>query len=89
MSGLALHPNFDTRAPASAPACGRQGILARISAAIARSLERRAEQEAARFIAEHGKRLTDDIERQLTEHFNGGGFLRHLPPRPFRPFPGA
>ena len=56
-------------------------------AAFERSREGRLEREAGRFIAKHGGRLTDDIERQLTEHFNGGGFLRHTAPRSCRPFP--
>ena len=40
-----------------------------------RSDQRRVEQEAARFIGKHGGRLTDDLERQLTEHFKSRSFL--------------
>jgi len=90
MSGMALYRDFHlrgTRAPQSdAPACARQSILRRFFAAIERWQQRQAEQEAARFIAKHGARLTDDVERQLTEHFNGRGFPPYTPPRPFRPF---
>jgi hypothetical protein len=64
---------------ASAPARAHRGILgrilARILAAIERSDQRRIEQEAERFIAKHGGRLTDDLERQLTEHFKSRSFL--------------
>jgi len=97
MSSLALRQQFGVR-PAcpsgrTAPACAPEGIIGRlfgrIFATFKRSREGRVEREAGRFIAKHGGRLTDDVERQLTEHFNGGGFLRHTPPRPFRPFPGA
>jgi len=82
--------DFDLRrlpvAPWSAPARPGRGIFRRILAAIGRSHRRRVEQEAGRFIAEHGGRLTDDIERQLNERFNGRGFLPYAAPRPFRPF---
>ena len=95
MSSLALFRDFDLRRPAgpvpvSAPARAHRGILRRILAAIERSHQRRVEREAARFIASHGGRLTDDLERQLTEHFlrseNGRDFPPYLPPRSFRPF---
>jgi hypothetical protein len=97
MSSLALHLHRNielrpapVRAPRNAPVRARRGILhrllGRISAAIARSHERRAEQDAGRFIAEHGGRLTDDIERQLGEHFVGRRFPPYGPPRSFGPF---
>jgi pantothenate kinase type III len=73
------------RAPRSTPACTHEGIVRRILAAIERSLARRAEQEAGRFIANHGGRLTDDGERQLAARFTGRGFLPYAPPRAFRP----
>ena len=44
-----------------------KGLFRRTSAAIARWRQRHTEQEAGRFIAEHGGRLTDDVERQLTD----------------------
>jgi hypothetical protein len=86
MSTVALYRDrdFDLRRvpvtePTIAPARPHRGIvrriLRRIVAAIERSDQRRVEQEAARFIAKHGGRLTDDLERQLTEHFKSGSFL--------------
>lgn len=84
MSSVALHRDFGLRrpagpVPASAPAHAHRGILRRILrrilAAIERSDQRRVEQEAERFIAKHGGRLTDDLERQLTEHFKSRSFL--------------
>jgi hypothetical protein len=52
-----------------------QGIARRVFAAIARWQQHSAEEEAGRFIAAHGGRLTDDIERQLTEHLIDRGFM--------------
>ncbi len=73
------------RAARGAAACARDGILRRIFSAIERSFVRRAEQEAGRFIANHGGRITDDVERQLMARFAGRGFLPYPPPRSFRP----
>ena len=66
-------------------ACVRKGLFRRIAAAIERWQQRDTEQEAGRFIAEHGGRLTDDIERELTEHFNGRGFPPYGSSPSFRP----
>ena len=78
MSSLALFRDFDLRrsagpVPGSAPARAHRGILRRILAAMERSHQRRVDQEAERFIAKHGGRLTDDLERQLGEHLSGRG----------------
>ena len=91
MNSMALYRDFHLRRiPVSGsrkvPAGACQGIVRRISAAIERWRQRHTEQEAGRFIAEHGGRLTDDVERQLTEHFNGRGFPPYALPRSFRPF---
>ncbi len=80
MSSVALYRDFDLRrparpAPGSTPGRAHRGILRRILAAIERSDRRRVEQEAERFIAKHGGRLTDDLERQLSEHFKSRSFL--------------
>ena len=93
MSAIAYR-DFDLRrAPARAPKSEStpthrgmlRRIFGRIVAAMERSLERsrqrRIEQEAGRFIASHGGRVTDDVERQLSEHFSGRGFLPYTPPR--------
>jgi len=91
MSSMALYRDFhlrDAPLPISVKAAARahEGLVRRISAAIERWQQRRIEQDAGRFIVEHGGRLTDDIERQLTEHFNGRGFPAYAPPRSFGPF---
>jgi len=79
-------------APASASACADKGvldgILRRIFAAFEHSRQRRLETAAGRFIATHGGRVTDDVERQLGERINGDGFLPYRLPRSFRPFAG-
>ena len=41
------------------------GVLRRIADAIYESRQRQADREIARFIAQSGGRLTDDIERQM------------------------
>jgi len=83
MSSVALYRDFDLHlrrpprsVPRSAPARARPSIFRRIVAAIERSHQRHVERQAARFIAKHGGRLTDDLERQLGEHLSGRG----LPP---------
>lgn len=77
MRSIALHSGFLLHRTAvqesrSASAGAQMSILRRIFAAIARLEQRRIEREAGRFIAEHGGRLTDDLERQLTERLCGG-----------------
>jgi hypothetical protein len=91
MSSIVLYRDFHRRSAklpqsGSASACADRGILRRLFSAIERSFRRQAEEEAGRFIAEHGGRLTDDIERQLGDHFNGSGFTPYAPVRSFRPF---
>lgn len=90
MSSMALYRDFhhrDASLPISVkrPAGRRHSLLQRISAAIERWQQRHTEHEAGRYIAGHGGRLTDDVERQLTERFNGRGFPPYAA-RPFRPF---
>jgi hypothetical protein len=72
---LPYHSVFAAKRAAVRP---REDILRRIFAAIDRLHQRHIEQEAGQFIATHGGRLTDDIERQLGERFSGRGFV---PPR--------
>jgi hypothetical protein len=77
MRGIALYRGFHlqrtpVRGSRSAPAGAQASILRRIFAGIDRWEQRRAEREAARFIADHGGRFTDDIERRLFERLAGG-----------------
>ncbi|MGO9698451.1 MAG: hypothetical protein ACLPX7_04215 [Xanthobacteraceae bacterium] len=91
MSSVATCQDFHLRrAPlptsTNASAHPSEGIFRRIFAAFERSRQRRLEQEVGRFIAKHGGRVTDDLERQLSEHFSGSGFAPYRPQRSFRPF---
>jgi hypothetical protein len=81
-------PHTRVSASTNTPPRPRGGIFKRIFAAIERARQRRIEQEAGRFIAKHGGRITDDVERQLNGHFSGGGFPPYRPQRAFRPFAG-
>ena len=91
MSSVALYRDFHLRGARVAGSRralsgGRRGLFKRISAAIERWQRGHREVEAGRFIAEHGGRLTDDIERQLALHFNGRGFPTYAARRRFGPF---
>jgi hypothetical protein len=91
MSSMALYRHLHPRhvplhGSSKAPLSVRQGFLGRVRAAFERRRQGRIELEAGRFIATHGGRVTDDVERQLTAHFSDRGFPRYAPPRSFRPF---
>jgi hypothetical protein len=61
-------------APAGqAEAAPRRGFWSRVFDAISRAQERRAEREIARFLANHGGLLTDDMERELMQRLTGQG----------------
>jgi hypothetical protein len=51
----------------------RRGFWSRVFDAISRAQERRAEREIARFLANHGGLLTDDMERELMQRLSGQG----------------
>jgi len=63
-------PYYDVPAAHRAPQ--RAGLWRRLAGAIFESRQRRAELEAERFIARSGGRLTDEIERQITERLITG-----------------
>ena len=93
MSSVAACQDFHVRrapqpASTNASAPPREGSFQRIFAAFERSRQRRLEQEAGRFIAKHGGRVTDDLERQLNGYFSGGGFPPYRPQRLFRSITG-
>jgi hypothetical protein len=91
MSVLALHRDFDLRRATAVERRGEagrtkhRGLLRRIFAAVARARNHRIERDAGAFIASHGGRLTDDVERQLDARFSGRPFLPYTLPRAFRP----
>jgi hypothetical protein len=52
----------------------RRGLLRRIFGGIFESREEQAERHAADYIARSGGRLTDEIERQITNRIIGGNW---------------
>ena len=59
------------RTPASSSPASKPGILKRIVQAMFEWRQAQADREIARFLARSGGRLTDDMERRLTEHLLG------------------
>lgn len=53
-------------------AAPRRGLLRRIFGGIFESREAQAERKAADYIARTGGRLTDEVEREITDHIIGG-----------------
>jgi len=56
------------RTPPSNSPASKHGILRRIVQAMFEWRQAQADREIARFLARSGGRLTDDMERRLTEH---------------------
>jgi hypothetical protein len=73
MTYAAHHKNLAAYAGDGVPAkrdavAKKAGVLRRIIDAVLESRQRQADREIARFIARSGGRLTDDLERQMTQH---------------------
>jgi hypothetical protein len=78
MSAITSHPDFAAcrTIPRPAPhAAKRAGILRRLYEAAMRSRQRHAEQDIARLLTRSGGRLTDDIERRMTEQLIRNGYF--------------
>jgi hypothetical protein len=54
----------------------RRGLLRRLLDAVHESAERQAERDAARVLERSGGRLTDSIEREITDHLINGTWRR-------------
>jgi hypothetical protein len=77
MAYAAHHTDFTACAgskPADSSQAGRSpaaakgaGVLRRLFDAIAESRQKRADREIAGFIARRGGRITDDLEREMTQ----------------------
>ena len=70
------HPNEFRSAvpykyPATAPKAPRRGFWRRLYDAIMESHQRDFERQIARYMARSGGRLTDSMERELSERFFG------------------
>ena len=59
----------DKNSAKSGPDANKRGILRRIFGAIFETRQDQIEREVARFVARSGGRITDDIERQIMQHF--------------------
>jgi hypothetical protein len=69
-------PLFEAPAALGRPVTRRRGLLRRWLDAVFVSREQEAERAAARYIARTGGRLTDEIERQITDRIITGNW-RH------------
>ena len=66
-------PSFRHEASTGANAVSnKNGLLRRIFNAFMESRQRQVDQDIARFIARSGGRLTDDMEREITQRFLTG-----------------
>ena len=66
---LSVSSSSQAGAERSIPA--RRGFLLRLVDAIAESNRRKAEREIALFLARHGGKLTDDLERRIARSLPG------------------
>ncbi|HLH93316.1 MAG TPA: hypothetical protein VKX28_33235 [Xanthobacteraceae bacterium] len=57
-------------------AAPKRGVLRRLFGGVFETREAQAERNAANYIARTGGRLTDEIERQITDHIIGGNWWR-------------
>ena len=64
----------------SSPDANKPGILRRIFGAIFETRQEQIEREVARFVARSGGRITDDIERQIMQHFFGSKSTLYMKP---------
>ena len=64
---MTYSPRIKDFAPAVPPVAPRQGLLRRALDAVFESRRRSAERDIARLVARSGGRLTDDIERRITD----------------------
>jgi hypothetical protein len=67
---------FRSSTTVSEAAKPRRGILRRILNAIYESRRKKAELDIARFLERRGGRITDEIERQMTERLLRGDWRR-------------
>jgi hypothetical protein len=65
-------PYYDV--PAAHPALSRPSLWRRLKEAIFESRERQMELEAERYIARTGGRITDEIEREITDRLITGNW---------------
>ena len=64
---MTYSPRLKDFAHAATPAAPRPGLMRRAFDVVFESRRRSAERDIARFVARAGGRLTDDIERRITD----------------------
>ena len=68
-------PHFGDKASTRSNAvANKAGVLRRIFDAIFESRQKQADRDIARFLARSGGRLTDDIEREITQRLLTGNW---------------
>jgi hypothetical protein len=82
MTYAAHHRDFapycgDKASTRSNAVANKAGVLRRIFDAIVESRQKQADREIARFLARSGGRLTDDIEREMTQRLLTGNWSAH------------
>ena len=79
MSAITSHPDFaggrTIPRPAPSAAGKRAGILRWLYEAVMRSRQSQAERDMGRLLTQSGGRLTDDIERRMTEELIRNGYF--------------
>ena len=66
--GTHFFTHFAGNAASSSNGEDKPGLLRRIVRAMVESRQRQTDREIARFLSRSGGRLTDDMERRLTQH---------------------
>ena len=69
MAHVARHSGFAGLSASAKRNAEQPGLLRRIYDSVVQSHERRANRDVADFIERSGGRLTDDLERQMTQRF--------------------
>ena len=73
-----LVPDFGHEAPTRSDAVANKvGIMRRIFDAIIESRQKQVDRSIARFLAQSGGRLTDDMEREMMERLFKGNWNPH------------
>jgi hypothetical protein len=72
MAYIATHRDFSHAGRERAAEAPKPGLWRRFYNAVIEARQKRANQELAQFLVRSGGRLTDDVERQMTQHFSRG-----------------
>jgi hypothetical protein len=67
MAYIAAHRDLAHFRPETAAKAEKPGLLRRLANAVMKARQNQVDRELAQFLLRSGGRLTDDIERQMTE----------------------